>query len=120
MGKADDKKLTIFLSIKDIELQHRLLRQQIYKLSVPYLIYGEQVCGTRMLDENLDYNLVLGSKEAHDAMVDSVLKINKLYDIRPKLQELIDTKRQMEKKYPHLAQLEKSDLEDAMREETQK
>ena len=120
MGKSNDKKLTIFLSIKDIELQHRLLREQIYKLSIPYLIYGEQVCGTRMLDEHLEYNFALGSKEAHDAMVDSVLKINKLYDIRPKLLELSNDKRQMEKKYPHLAQLEKSDLEDAMREETQK
>jgi len=52
--------------------------------------------------------------------VDSIITIQTLYYIRPKLQELIDTKRQMEKKYPHLAQLEKSDLEDAMREETQK
>jgi len=120
MGKSNDKKLAVFLPIKDLEQYYRFLRQRIYSLSVPYLIYGEQVCGTRMLDENLDYNLVLGSKEAHDAMVDSVLKINKLYDIRPKLQELINTKQQMEKKYPHLAQLEKSDLEETTREETQK
>ena len=120
MGKSNDKKLAVFLPIKDLEQYYRFLRQRIYSLCVPYLIYGEQVCGTRMLDENLDYNLVLGSKEAHDAMVDSVLKINKLYDIRPKLQELINTKQQMEKKYPHLAQLEKSDLEETTREETQK
>ena len=120
MDKSNDKKLTIFLSIKDIELQHRLLREQIYKLSVPYLIYGEQVCGTRMWDEHLEYNFVLGSKEAHDAMVESIITIQNLYHIRPKLQELINTKQHMEKRYPHLIDIEKSELEYAMREETQK
>ncbi|MEK6923085.1 MAG: hypothetical protein AABW84_00090 [Nanoarchaeota archaeon] len=105
----------------DLESGHRLVRREVYSLIVPYLALGEQVCGTYTLDEHLDYNLLLGSEEANQAMVESMIMINSLlYKIRPKLRVMSGIKLSMEKKFPHLIELEKSELEASIRAEMQK